>query len=126
MDQADWKKKLTPKQYAVLRLKGTEAPFSGKFVNHQKEGIYACVACGSPLFSSGAKFESGSGWPSFTDVAKNGTVELRTESGHGMKRVEVTCANCGGHLGHLFDDGPANRGGKRYCVNSCCLSFKNH
>ena len=118
-----WKEKLTPEQYEVLRLKGTEAPFSGKFVDHYVSGMYRCAACGAALFPSETKFDSGTGWPSFTDVAKNGKVELHQDTSHGLKRVEVACANCGGHLGHMFDDGPADHGGKRYCINSCSLDF---
>lgn len=124
LSESHWKEKLTPEQYEILRLKGTEAPFSGKYVDHHEDGMYICAACGKPLFSSGTKFESGSGWPSFYDVATKGNVELHTDSSHGMKRVEVTCANCGGHLGHLFDDGPTDKGGKRYCINSASLDFK--
>ena len=120
-----WKEKLTDEQYRIMRQSGTEAPFSGKFVDHHEPGIYRCGACGQPLFSSTTKFDSGTGWPSFTDVAKNGKVELRQDTSHGMKRVEVACANCGSHLGHLFDDGPADHGGKRYCINSCSLDFSS-
>lgn len=121
-----WIGKLTPEEYEVMRLKGTEAPFTGKFVEHHQDGMYVCAACGNTLFTSNTKFDSGTGWPSFTDVAKKGNVELHTDSTHGMKRVEVACAKCGGHLGHLFDDGPADKGGKRYCINSACLNFKHH
>ncbi|MDP3992634.1 MAG: peptide-methionine (R)-S-oxide reductase MsrB [bacterium] len=123
-DEQNWKEKLTPEQYEILRLKGTERPFTGKFVEHHEDGMYTCAACGNTLFASDTKFESGSGWPSFTDVAKKGNVELHTDNSGGMKRVEVTCTNCGGHLGHLFDDGPSDKGGKRYCINSCSLDFK--
>jgi len=123
-DENYWKEKLTPEQYEILRLKGTEAPFTGQFVDNHELGIYTCAACGNPLFTSDTKFESGSGWPSFYDVAKKGNVELHTDTSHGMKRIEVTCANCGGHLGHVFDDGPADKTGQRYCINSCSLNFK--
>lgn len=123
-EEKHWREKLTPDQYEVMRLKGTEAPFSGKFVNHHEKGMYTCAACGAPLFSSDTKFDSGTGWPSFSDVATKGNVELHDDSSHGMKRVEVTCATCGGHLGHVFDDGPADKGGKRFCINSCSLQFK--
>lgn len=122
--ERDWRKKLTPEQFEVLRLKGTEAPFSGKFVDHHEDGMYICAACGKSLFSSGTKFESGSGWPSFFDVASKGNVELHRDSSGGMSQTEVTCAKCNSHLGHLFDDGPADRGGQRYCINSCSLDFK--
>lgn len=120
-----WREKLTPEQYEILRLKGTEAPFSGQYVDHHQNGTYTCAACGANLFKSVAKFESGSGWPSFFDVATKGNVELHRDSSGGMSRTEVTCAKCDSHLGHLFDDGPADRGGKRYCINSACLNFKH-
>lgn len=120
----DWDKNLTPEQIKILRNKGTEAPFSGKYVDMKEKGMYKCVACGTPLFSSDTKFESGTGWPSFTDVVEKGNVKLQDDLSHGMRRVEVVCATCGGHLGHLFDDGPADKGGKRYCINSSCLAFQ--
>lgn len=123
-DEQYWKGKLTPEQYQVLRGKGTEAPFTGKFVDHHEDGMYTCAACGKTLFSSETKFESHSGWPSFYDVATKGNVELHEDNAHGMKRIEVTCANCGSHLGHVFDDGPADKSGQRYCINSCSLDFK--
>ncbi len=122
--QKDWKKELTPEQYHILREKGTEAPFTGKLVHMKDDGMYHCAACGVELFSSETKFESGSGWPSFYDIARNEAVELHDDDTLGMHRVEVTCRNCGGHLGHLFDDGPADKTGKRYCINSCALEFK--
>lgn len=125
LTESEWRQRLTPEQYDILRLKGTEAPFTGKFVDHHEKGMYSCAACGNILFPSDTKFESGSGWPSFTEVAKKGNVELLTDTSHGMSRVEVTCANCGSHLGHLFDDGPTDKGGKRYCINSACLDFKH-
>lgn len=118
-----WKEKLTPEQYHVIREKGTEAPFTGKFVNHHEDGMYSCAACGQELFASGTKFESGSGWPSFTEPANREHVLLTPDTSLGMQRVEVTCANCGAHLGHVFDDGPADKGGQRYCINSCSLDF---
>ncbi len=117
-------RKLTPEQYRVLRQKGTEAPFTGKFLHHKAEGTYVCAGCGAVLFSSQQKFDSGSGWPSFYDVAKSGNVELKTDKSHGMSRVEVLCHQCGGHLGHVFDDAPQQPTGKRYCINSCALDFK--
>ena len=120
----EWKKKLTPEQYAILRNKGTEAPFTGELVNNHDTGEYMCVACGAKLFESGTKFDSGSGWPSFYDVAKSDAVKLVDDSSHGMKRTEVVCANCGGHLGHLFDDAHDQPTGQRYCINSVCLQFK--
>jgi peptide-methionine (R)-S-oxide reductase len=121
MHTDEWKHKLTPEQYAVLREKGTEAPFTGKYVHTKDKGMYACAACGLELFSSDTKFDSGTGWPSFTDVAKSDAVVLHDDHSHGMHRVEVTCKRCGGHLGHVFDDGPT---GTRYCINSCSLDFK--
>lgn len=120
----DWKKKLTPEQYRVMREKETEAPFTGKYVKERAKGMYKCAACGAELFSSDAKFDSGSGWPSFTEPANLENVELRSDESHGMHRTEVVCKNCGAHLGHVFDDGPAVRGGKRYCINSVCLELE--
>lgn len=119
----EWKEKLSPEQYNMLREKGTEAPFSGKYVDHHEDGMYTCAACNTPLFDSGTKFDSGSGWPSFDDVVEKGNVELRNDTSMGMTRMEVVCKTCGGHLGHLFDDGPTTTG-KRYCINSACLNFK--
>ena len=123
-NQDDVKQKLTPEQYNVCFLKGTEPPFSGKYYNNHESGMYVCVACGQKLFSSDTKFDSGSGWPSFTDPMNKEHVELKTDSSHGMIRTEVICKNCGSHLGHVFDDGPRDKGGKRYCINSCALDFK--
>jgi peptide-methionine (R)-S-oxide reductase len=120
----EWKKELTPEQYAVLREKGTEAPFTGKYVENHEDGTYACAACGQQLFSSDAKFESGTGWPSFTDPVNLEHVELRDDSEYGMRRTEVVCKRCGSHLGHVFDDGPRDKGGKRFCINSCALNFE--
>lgn len=122
-----WRKKLTPEQYRVLRERGTEAPGSGKFVNYDQAGMYRCAACGQELFSSETKFESTmpglAGWPAFYAEAAKGRVELRDDDSLGMHRTEITCARCGAHLGHLFEDDPAAKGGKHYCVNSCALEF---
>jgi peptide-methionine (R)-S-oxide reductase len=119
----EWREQLTPEQYEVLRLKGTERAFTGKYVNNKDDGTYTCAACGTELFSSGTKFESGTGWPSFTEPMNTENVELHEDRSHGMVRTEVTCKACGGHLGHVFPDGPGP-GGQRYCINSCSLDFK--
>ncbi|MBI2607771.1 MAG: peptide-methionine (R)-S-oxide reductase MsrB [Candidatus Doudnabacteria bacterium] len=124
MTDEELKEKLTPEQYHIMRKKGTEAPFSGKYVNTKDKGMYKCAACGQELFSSDAKFDSGTGWPSFTEPANLEHVELREDNDHGVRRTEVVCKNCGSHLGHVFDDGPQERGGKRYCINSACLMLE--
>ncbi len=121
--EEDWKKELTPEQYEIMRQKGTEAPFTGEYVNTKDKGMYACAACGNQLFSSDTKFESGTGWPSF-DRAIPGSVEMHDDEGHGMRRIEVTCAHCGAHLGHVFPDGPSETTGQRFCINSACLLLK--
>ncbi|MBP9716818.1 MAG: peptide-methionine (R)-S-oxide reductase MsrB [Candidatus Levybacteria bacterium] len=122
--EEEWKRSLTPKQYEILREKGTEPAFTGEFVDNHENGMYTCVACGNTLFDSNTKFESGSGWPSFYDVATKGNVILEDDNDHGMQRTEVKCSNCGGHLGHVFTDGPRDKTGLRYCINSCALDFK--
>lgn len=122
IDEEELKNKLTPEQYHVLREKGTEAPGSGKYLHEKRSGLYACVVCGNTLFPSDAKFDSGTGWPSF-DQALPGAVKEIEDSSHGMVRTEVVCANCGSHLGHVFNDGPTDTG-KRYCMNSVCLDLK--
>jgi peptide-methionine (R)-S-oxide reductase len=114
---------LSPQEYAVLREKGTEAPFSGEYVHEKADGTYECKVCGNPLFDSSAKFDSGTGWPSF-DAALPGAVEMHSDTSHGMARTEIACARCGSHLGHLFDDGPRETTGKRYCINSVCLDLE--
>ena len=120
----EWKEKLTPEQYAVLREKGTDAPFSGGLENNHETGDYMCAACGTKLFDSGTKFESGSGWPSFYDPATQDAVKLVEDTTHGMHRTEVVCATCGGHLGHLFNDAYDQPTGNRFCINSTSLDFK--
>jgi peptide-methionine (R)-S-oxide reductase len=118
----EWREQLSPQQYEVLRRKGTEPPFSGKYAYSKDDGMYRCAACGAPLFASTAKFESGTGWPSFTEPAVADAVELHEDRTHGMRRTEVTCRRCGGHLGHVFPDGPGPTG-QRYCINSLSLDL---
>ncbi|HVI60776.1 MAG TPA: peptide-methionine (R)-S-oxide reductase MsrB [Candidatus Saccharimonadales bacterium] len=124
MADDEWKAKLTPEKYSILREKGTEAPFSGKLLHNDKTGDYTCGACGQVVFTSDTKFDSGSGWPSFYDVANTKAVKLQEDSSHGQRRVEVTCANCGSHLGHVFSDAPDQPTGMRFCINSAALDFK--
>lgn len=117
-------KDLTPEERHVMHEGGTEAPFSGTYVDNHEPGVYRCKNCGVVLFNADAKFDSGTGWPSFTDPAVAEHVGTRADDSHGMHRTEVYCKNCGVHLGHLFDDGPAEKGGNRYCINSVCLEFE--
>ena len=123
MNEDELKKKLTPEEYAVLREGATEAPFSGEHLNTKDAGMFTCKVCGNQLFDSDTKFDSGSGWPSF-DQALPGAVELKEDTSMGMHRTEVVCAKCGSHLGHVFDDGPKETTGKRYCINSVCLDLE--
>jgi peptide-methionine (R)-S-oxide reductase len=120
--ETEWRKELSPQQYRILREKGTERPFTGKYWNEHADGIYRCAACGNPLFDASAKFESGSGWPSFYQPIESGRVDTERDGSHFMVRTEVHCARCGGHLGHVFDDGPQPTG-LRYCINSASLDL---
>ena len=121
--EEEWKKELTAEQYKILRLKGTEKPFTGKYWDHEKKGIYKCAGCGIVLFDSDKKFDAGCGWPSFSSTLNDSNVEEKADKSHGMVRTEVLCKNCGGHLGHLFDDGPQPTG-LRYCINSISIDFE--
>ena len=121
---AEWRQQLSPDQYAVLRQSATERPFTGAYVNTKADGVYACAACGQALFSSATKYNSFCGWPSFWDVIDAGTVDSRIDLSHGMRRIEVTCSRCDSHLGHVFDDGPRDKTGLRYCINSLALDLQ--
>jgi peptide-methionine (R)-S-oxide reductase len=124
LTEEEWKKKLSKEEYFVLREKGTERPFTGKYWKHKEKGTYKCAGCGVELFSSETKFDSGSGWPSFYVALDKDKIEEKLDLSHGMRRIEVLCKNCGGHLGHVFDDGPRDKTGLRYCINSVSLDFE--
>jgi peptide-methionine (R)-S-oxide reductase len=121
--EQQWREELSPERFHIMREQGTEPPFTGAYTYEKADGMYRCGACGAELFSSDSKFDSGTGWPSFTEPTVAESVELRPDHSHGMVRTEVVCANCGGHLGHVFDDGPGPEG-KRYCINSCSLDLE--
>lgn len=121
----EWKNELTEEEFYILRKKGTERPFTGKYDIHFEDGAYHCAGCGTKLFDSGSKYDSGCGWPAFYKTAEDGVVVEKLDKSHGMIRTEVLCGNCGGHLGHVFPDGPSDKTGMRYCINSVSLKFKN-
>jgi peptide-methionine (R)-S-oxide reductase len=118
-----WKQELSDEQFYVIRQKGTDRPYTGKYDQHWEAGTYECAACGNELFKSDTKFDAGCGWPSFYEALDKTKIIEKVDTSHGMKRTEILCANCGGHLGHVFDDGPAAKGGLRYCINSTSIDF---
>ncbi len=122
--EEQWRSELTPEQYEVLRRAGTEPAFTGEYWNVHEDGMYHCAGCGAELFDANTKFDSGTGWPSFTEPVIADAVELRPDNSLFMRRTEVVCARCGGHLGHVFDDGPSDRGGQRFCMNSAALKLE--
>ena len=121
---SEWRKQLSPEQYHVAREKGTERAFTGEYWDNHQDGVYRCIGCGEPLFSSDTKFDSGTGWPSFSAPMPGDNVEMEEDTSHGMRRIEVHCRKCGSHLGHVFPDGPREAGGQRFCINSCSLNFE--
>lgn len=122
--EEQWQRELSPERYAALRKGATETPFTGKYYGEHRAGVYVCAACGLELFSSDTKFDSGTGWPSFTEPMNRENVDLVLDTSYGMHRVEVRCKRCGSHLGHVFEDGPKEKGGRRFCINSACLEMK--
>ncbi|MBS0255310.1 MAG: peptide-methionine (R)-S-oxide reductase MsrB [Proteobacteria bacterium] len=124
LTEAEWRERLTPEQYHVLREHGTERAFTGRYEKNKATGVYMCAGCGAPLFESATKYDSGSGWPSYTAPVGAEAVAAVEDTSHGMRRVEVRCARCDGHLGHVFPDGPRDAGGLRYCINSASLDFE--
>lgn len=123
--EEQWKEELSPEQYYVIRQKGTDRPYTGKYDQHWEAGTYECAACGNELFTSDTKFDAGCGWPSFYEALDKTKIIEKKDTSHGMVRTEILCARCGGHIGHVFDDGPKDKTGLRYCVNSTSINFKS-